>query len=224
MPGASARLGFLGNRPAQVLSLVLIVQAVLFYGASRAESVSPARPLSECPTQFGRWAMVKEFVIEKEVQDVLRADDTLTRLYAQGGTGPTASLFVAYFRSQRTGQAPHSPKNCLPGAGWVPSTSQLLTIPVPGSAVPIEVNQYIVSYGDEKSVVLYWYQTPARVIASEYQAKFYLVVDSIRYHRSDTALVRIVVPVVNDDEAAATKAAVDFVQSFFLPLRQYLPT
>ena len=40
---------------------------------------------------------------------------------------------------------------------------------------------------------------PQRVIASEYAAKFWLVADAIRYHRSDTALVKIVVPVRNDN-------------------------
>jgi EpsI family protein len=86
------------------------------------------------------------------------------------------------------------------------------------------VNRYIVQRGEEKSLVLYWYQTPNRVIASEFEAKYYLVLDSIRYRRSDTALVRVVTPVVDGDEDAATKAAIRFVQSFFGPLRQYLPT
>jgi EpsI family protein len=167
--------------------------------------------------------MTSEGVVEKEVQDVLRADDTMTRVYRQESTGLPASLFVAYFRTQRTGQAPHSPKNCLPGAGWLPSASEVVPISVPGVPEPIRVNRYIVSRGEDKSVVLYWYQTPRRVIASEYEAKFYLVVDSIRYHRSDTALVRVVSPVLRGDEQAASSVAVDFVQSFFVPLRQYHP-
>jgi EpsI family protein len=148
----------------------------------------------------------------------------LTRLYTRPASGAAASLFVAYFKTQRTGQAPHSPKNCLPGAGWVPSASETIAIDIPGMAEPIRVNRYIVARGDEKSVVIYWYQTPRRVVADEFAAKFYLVADSIRYHRSDTALVRVVTPVLNSDEAAATSAAIDFVRHLFLPLRQYLPS
>jgi EpsI family protein len=163
-------------------------------------------------------------VIEKETLDVLRADDVVTRMYAESGTGRFANLFVAYFKTQRTGQAPHSPKNCLPGSGWAPSTSDVIPIPVDGQEAPLQVNRYIVQRGEEKSVVLYWYQTPKRVIASEFVAKYYLVLDSIRYHRSDTALVRVVTPVFNGDEDAATKTAIRFVQSFFTPLRQYLPS
>ena len=215
---------FLGNRYALVLSLVLVAQALVFYAFSGMENVPTPRPLREAPAQFGNWTMASEGVIEQEVRDVLRADDIVSRIYAQSGSGRVASLFVAYFKSQRTGQAPHSPKNCLPGAGWVPSASEAVRIPVAGRAEPIQVNRYIVSKGDEKSVVIYWYQTRDRVIASEYEAKFYLVADSIRYHRSDTALVRVVTPVRNNDEEGATNAAVEFVQSFFAPLRQFLPS
>ena len=212
------------GRHALVLSLALIAQAVFLFTFSRAENAPPLRPLKQCPSQFRDWVMASEGVMEKEVLDVLRADDTVTRVYRRGETGRLANLFVAYFKTQRTGQAPHSPKNCLPGSGWAPSTSDLLSIPVSGQEAPLQVNRYVVQRGEEKSVVLYWYQTPKRVIASEFEAKYYLVLDSIRYHRSDTALVRVVTPVVDGDENAATKTAIRFVQSFFVPLRQYLPS
>jgi len=72
-------------------------------------------------------------------------------------------------------------------------------------------------------VVLYWYQARDRVIASEYRAKLYLVADAIRYNRTDTALVRVVVPVSGNDSAGATKTAEEFVQAFFTALRRHLP-
>jgi len=131
---------------------------------------------------------------------------------------------VAYFKTQRTGQAPHSPKNCLPGAGWVPSSSSILDVPVRGETQAIPINRYVVSRGGDKSVVLYWYQSRDRVMASEYKAKFWLVADSIRYHRSDTALVRVWVPVIGNNEDAATATGVRFVQAAFPELRRYLPS
>ena len=85
------------------------------------------------------------------------------------------------------------------------------------------MNRYIVSKGDNKSVVLYWYQTQKRVVASEFKAKFLTVADSISQNRTDTALVRVIVPVVGADNASAQAEAVDFVQAFFSPLRAYLP-
>jgi EpsI family protein len=214
---------FLNSKHARVLSAVLVLQAVLFYTLSHSEAVPRARPLSGFPTQLGNWTMVNEGVVEKEIRDVLRADDILNRTYA-GPEGQAANLFVAYFKTQRAGQAPHSPKNCLPGSGWAPSSAKIVAIPVPGQPKPIQANLYVVSRGTEKSIVLYWYQSHERVIASEYMAKIFLVLDSIRYNRSDTALVRVVVPAGREGEKAATQTATDFVQALFMPLREYLPS
>ena len=57
------------------------------------------------------------------------------------------------------------------------------------------MKRYLVVRGESKTLVLYWYQTPKRIVASEYAAKFWLAADSVRYRRSDTSLVRVIVPV-----------------------------
>src|SRR5262249_51255440 len=154
---------------------------------------------------------------------VLQADDTLTRTYASPKFHQPPNLFVAFFKTQRTGKAPHSPKNCLPGSGWEPSREGHINVVVSDLAQPIEVNRYGVARGDERSVVLYWYQSQSRVVASEYKAKIWTVADAIRHNRTDTALVRVVVPVVGNDEKTAEQVAVEFVQAFFGTLRQHLP-
>ena len=94
---------------------------------------------------------------------------------------------------------------------------------VAGESLPFSINRYVVSRAGEKSVVLYWYQSRDRVVANEYKAKFWVIVDAMRLHRTDTALVRVVIPIVDRDEEAATKMASDFVRSFYGTLRQYLP-
>ncbi len=213
---------FLKSTPARVLTAILLLQMAGFFAVSRREAVPLARPLSDLPSQLGAWTMVQDSQVEQEVMDVLKADDVLSRVYADPAHRRGASLFVAYFKSQRTGQTPHSPKNCLPGAGWSPSESDVVAIPIPGRE-PIEVNRYVVAKGDDKSVVLYWYQSRDRVVASEYRAKFYLVADAIRYNRTDTALVRVIVPVSGNDSATATTTAEDFVKAFFMPLRRQMP-
>jgi EpsI family protein len=214
---------FLKSTPARVLTALLVLQIAGSVAVSRRETVPLARPLSELPSQLGAWFLVQEGQVDPETMDVLKADDVLSRVYADPAQGRGASLFVAYFKSQRTGQTVHSPKNCLPGAGWTPSESDLVTIPIPGRAEPIAVNRYVVAKGDEKSVVLYWYQSRDRVIASEYSAKFYLVADAIRYNHTDTALVRIIVPVSGNDTATATNIAEEFVQASFVALRRHMP-
>ena len=216
-------MSWLRNRYAALLTLALLVQAGLFYAASREEKVPASQPLAMFPAQVGSWQQAHDYPVEQEIRDQLKADDLLSREYVDPASRAAAGLFVAYFRTQRTGQSPHSPKNCLPGSGWEPEATGFLDVPVEGQAAPVRINSYVVSLGDEKSVVLYWYQSQRRVIASEFAAKFWLVVDSIRYHRSDTALVRVTVPVGND-LGAATQAGVSFVRTVFPLLKGYLPS
>jgi EpsI family protein len=215
--------GLMQSKYARILTIVLIVQAALFYATSRGENVPSVRPLRDFPQEVTGWRMAQEGYVDAETQAVLKADDTMVRTYASPKFEIAPSLFVAFFKTQRTGKAPHSPKNCLPGSGWEKSTDDYLDVTVPGLAEPITVNRYIVSKGDAKSLVLYWYQTPNRVVASEYRAKLLTVQDAIRYNRTDTALVRVIVPVLGNNDAAAQKEAVDFVQAFFVTLRNYLP-
>jgi EpsI family protein len=201
------------------LTLVLVVQAVLFHSASHGEATPLAAPLAGFPLTAGGWHLLQEGEIDKETQDVLKADDYLTRSY--GSKEGAANLFIAYFKTQRQGQSPHSPKNCLPGSGWEQSQSGRIDVPIGDSF--IHINQYVVEKGQDQAVVYYWYQSQGRVIADEFAAKFYLVSDSIRHHRSDTALVRVWVPVIAGGTERAEKVGTDFVRTFYPAVKSYLP-
>jgi EpsI family protein len=214
----------LESKFARVLSIVLVVQAIVLHTAiSRPELTPVIRPLAAFPSQIAGWRAVEDVPIEQEVLDLLKADDTLNRLYVDPSGKIDVNLFVAFFKTQREGQSPHSPKNCLPGNGWQPVETGLVSISAPGRVQPIVANRYVASHGDDKAVVIYWYQSHNRIIASEYSAKLWLIADSIRYHRSDTALVKVVVPVVNDNTQSATQLGVSFVQTTFPALARELP-
>src|SRR4051812_45187225 len=187
-----------------LLAAVLAIQAAFFYSASHGDATQLVAPLAAFPTTLGAFQLAQEGVVEPETLEVLRADDTLVRWYKSPEDG-IASLFIAYFKTQRNGQSPHSPKNCLPGSGWQPSESGKIDVPADGET--IHVNRYLVARGENESLVLYWYQSQGRVIADEFAAKFYLISDSIRKHRSDTALVRIIVSVPPNSGAAGRAKA-----------------
>ena len=216
------QLNFLKSRAALVLSAFLIIQGALFYGYSRGETPPVAKPLETFPTELGKWHMLQQGVMEQEIKDLLRADDYVTRDYAASAT-QVANLFVAFFKTQRAGQTPHSPKNCLPGSGWVWTVSDIIPVTVPGRESPIEINRYVISKGEDKAVVLYWYQSRDRVVAKEYQAAAYVAWDALRHNRTDTSIVKVTVRILNNQEEAATQTGIDFIQSFFATLRQYFP-
>jgi EpsI family protein len=211
------------QRRVWILTAILLMQATLFYGFTGGEYIPKARPLANFSLSAGTWVFDRDQPLDQETLDVLKADDILSRLY-RNEEGAAVSLFIAYFSTQRTGKTPHSPKNCLPGTGWIPSESGMMPVSVPNEPAPVTVNRYVVSRGQAQSLVLYWYQSHGRVVASEYKAKMWTVLDSVRYRRSDTALVRVVVPVAGGDVAPSTARALDFVRSLFGPLKVYLPS
>ncbi len=211
----------LRNKYLHIVTVLLAVQAFLFYTASNGEKAPTPEPLSSLAGSFGEWRLMSSTEVEQETKDVLKADDLLSRIYRS--PEGEASLFMAYFRSQRTGQSPHSPKNCLPGAGFQPVGNESGRIDVPVGTGSININKYVVSRGESESVVLYWYQSQGRVIADEFAAKFYLIEDSIRNHRSDTSLVRVVVPVFQGERQRAVKTATDFVQAVYPVIDAWMP-
>ena len=183
-------MSFLNNKYARVLTAALLLEIFAFYGvAMRSDIPLAVTPLSAFPADIGGWRLVQDQPMDPEILAALKADDTLTRVYANPAQTEIASLTIAFFKSQRQGASPHSPKNCLPGAGWEPLESRRIAVNVPSREAPIVINKYVVAHGDQKSVTLYWYQSRDRVVASELGARFWSVADSIRYHRSDTSLV-----------------------------------
>jgi EpsI family protein len=136
---------------------------------------------------------------------------------------PYVDLFVAYFPSQRAGDTIHSPKNCLPGAGWSPVDSTRIQVSVPGHK-PFVANRYIIAKGSDRQLVLYWYWAHDRAVASEYWAKFYLVTDSMRLNRSDGSLVRVTTPIGTGEKVeTAQQRLLSFAGNVVPIINDYVP-
>src|SRR4029078_12649298 len=144
----------------------MLVTAILLQARGKNE-VFPARvPLSQLPHDVGGWSAT-DIPIAQEERDVLGPGDFLLRVYQNKQMlEPTVDLFVAYFPTQRAGDTIHSPKHCLPGAGWLPVPSARSSI-TPAGRPPFDVNRYIVGKGTERQLVLYWYWAHDRAVASE---------------------------------------------------------
>jgi EpsI family protein len=190
---------------------------------SHGEDTPLAKPLADFPKKMGPYAQITETTLDQETLDTLKASDYLVRGYWAPGLGQRlAGIYIAYFRTQRTGAAIHSPKNCLPGAGWNPVQASIDTMTLDdGHTVPINV--YYLRRGLDEQVVLYWYQSHGRIIASEYWGKFYLVYDALRLNRTDAALVRITVPVDNGNETEARNQALAFAKTVTTQIDQVIP-
>ena len=184
----------------------------------RPKEYLPPRPeFGEFARELNGWSELREDPIQPDVLDILHADATLGRIYAERGTPWRAQLIVAWFQTQRGGRRqPHSPKVCLPAGGWLPVKSDTIR------AGDLDVNRLLAANRSSRGVVLYWYQTPFRSETSEWAAKFWVMADSLRHGRTDAALVRVYVPVDGNDDAASA-AAVRFVEAARAELDRRIP-
>ncbi|MEQ1727819.1 MAG: exosortase C-terminal domain/associated protein EpsI [Vicinamibacterales bacterium] len=195
---------------------------------ARPEQLPPRRSLTRLPLQIAQRVGRNEPPFDQATLAVLGVDDYITRSYFRPNRLPVG-LYVGFYASQRQGDTVHSPLNCMPGSGWQVISQDRTAIAVreaPGSTQSrlIEVNRVTIGKGRETALVLYWYQSRDRVVASEYWGKIYTVLDAVRHNRTDAALVRVIVPMASPARTTvATEHGVEFVQELFPLLREYLP-
>lgn len=203
-----------------VSAIFLLGLTVAFHTVSHGEKIPIHRPLSSFPRTIGAW-QGQDVRLDPRLTDTLKADDVLARVYSGAGI-PPVGLYIAYFQSQRQGQTIHSPKNCLPGSGWTPLRSKRETVMV-GEGQEVNLNRYVIQNGLDRQLVLYWYQSHGRTIASEYAARMDMVVGAVRLNRTDGALIRIALPIEGDDEGEAAKIARDFLGGIYPHLKEHIP-
>ncbi len=204
------------------VALLIGTAALYVHGRSEAERLPPRKDLASFPDQIGEWRGTRQSISDR-VLEVLGPGEYAETLYQNPNERRQVDLFLAYVANQRTGDWLHSPKHCLPGAGWVPVLSGQMSLARPGGGQVI-VNRYVIAKGLERQLVLYWYQAHGRVVASEYWAKFYLVKDAIRLNRSDGSLVRIITPVLGSESLeTGEQRAVGFAEQILPILDDYIP-
>jgi EpsI family protein len=187
-----------------VVAFVLAVGILVTHSVPGRKIPEEHRPLNEFPAAVASWRG-EDLPYDADVVAAIGTDDYINRQYS-GGTHPI-ELYIGYYKDQRSGDRIHSPKNCLPGSGWEPVHSAQTQIgSVDGH--PILVNEYLVEQGSNRDMVLYWYQTRRRIIASEYGAKYWLVVDGLRQRSTDGTMVRIWTSAADGEESARARATV----------------
>jgi EpsI family protein len=207
--------------------LLMLFTAVELHVRGDVDRVPQSKPLNEMPSVVGGRAAV-DIPIDAETLEVLGKGDFLNRLYVSPRQAPPedrgdVGLYIAYFPTQRSGQSIHSPQNCLPGAGWTFESSSVVSFP-DANGKEYRVGEYLITNGSSTQEALYWYQLHGESIASDYKAKLLTLADSIRYSRTDEALIRIMTPVAaGEDRDAARRRVIVFAQQIAPLLPEYVP-
>jgi EpsI family protein len=201
-----------------IVALLLAGTALLLHKHANSEIIPVSEPLWKVPSEIaGRTGT--DIPIDQETLDVLGDGQFLSRIYAGVGPSLPVGLFIGYFPTQRTGVTIHSPKHCLPSAGWAFESSQYVDLK-DADGKPHRVGEYVISNGENRQFVIYWYQAHGRSVANEYLAKMYMVTDAMRMNRTDGALVRVITPV---DPSEGIPAAKTRAETFTAQLAPMLP-
>ena len=174
---------------------LLLAGSLLIGGIRRQDAPALVRPLTDLPADLAGYIGAERPIDSASVR-VAGMTNYLYRVYSRDSVG-AFSLYVGYYDNQTTGRTIHSPRNCLPGAGW----QVVESMPVPVGNVT--VNRYLLANGRAQALAYYWYQGRGRVAWNEYAVKWDLLRDAARRGRTEEALVRIVVPISAGADAAS---------------------
>ena len=188
---------------------ILAVGCALLWNAHAQKAMPITGSLSSVLAEMPGLDFVDQKVSANE-QRIAGMTDYVARAYRRDSV-VAFTTFVSYYDRQTKGKTIHSPRNCLPGAGWEIVTSGALQITADGAVNPI--NRYVLKNGSNTAVAYYWYQGRGRVTASEYRVKWNLLRDAALHGRTEEALVRLVIPIRADPargvEASAAMRAAD---------------
>ena len=202
--------------------VLLAGTALLLYARGNTDLIPVSEPVSQVPRTIAGWTG-SDVQIDQDSLDVLGAGDFLSRVYTLDGKTQPIDLFIAYFPTQRTGVTIHSPKNCLPGAGWIFESSQYTDLKDANGKLH-RVGEYVIANGEHRLFVIYWYQAHGRSVANEYMAKIYMATDAIRLNRTDGALVRVTTPIDPREDTSASRTRAEAFAAQLAPmLPRFIP-
>ncbi len=180
------------NFPWHVVGTVVLLATTLAVTKLTAHRRSGelAQPLDSISREIDGFVGSDNPPLNDHVLHELKCSSYLSRTYVKRGV--QADLFIAYYAEQRAGESMHSPKHCLPGAGWEIWDYGKTNIQANGRS--FEINKYSIANSGERRLVLYWYQSKGRIIASEYMGKVLLARDALLQNSTAASIVRITVP------------------------------
>ena len=206
-----------------IASAVMLLTMALLYMISQTENIYPNKPFSTFPKQIGQWSGQEQFFKDK-IYAALGVDDSFLARY-RSPDDRLVQLYVGFYQSQREGDLIHSPKNCMPGAGWnIVQTAIEIVDGFDTAPNERELIKLVLQKGAQKQIVLYWFQSRGRIIASEYMQKIYLVWDAITRQRTDGSFVRLIAPVQKGDADSALEDLINFARLLDPVLNAYLPS
>jgi EpsI family protein len=185
---------------------------------NRPQLVPEHRALAGFPLTLGEWQGKREWLTPQVLQ-TLQLDEYFYGVYTDTDAEPI-TLYVPYYAMQRDRRVVHSPAACLPGNGWRIVKNHTIRV----SGTQLSANRMVISNGEERALVYYWFDQRGRNLTSEWLVKWYLFQDAVVRRRSDGAMVRVMTTLrAEDSEQAVDLRMQAFIARAEVALDRYLP-
>jgi EpsI family protein len=222
-PATAAAVSQAVPSPFIAAAALVLASAVVDLAVPPPQAVAPARTsLYDFPTQIGEWVGRRD-TLQSVYLDALRLDDYVLADF-RGADGQPVNFYAAYYQTQDSTRAIHSPHDCIPGGGWEITRFEQRPFPTRGNSGSFEVNRAVVQLGSQRQIVYYWFQERGRRFSDEHVARWYLFWDALTRHRTDGALIRFVAPLSPGAHEADVDARIMRLAAAIEPtLSRYVP-
>lgn len=210
----------------RIAATVGTVILALLFGTKLVEpppEIIPTHPpLSSLQLSVDDWQGHAEN-LPTDVLQALKLSDYWIADYKRPTDASAINFYIAYYDSQRIGVTTHSPSNCIPGGGWAITDRRVETLTLT-DGTPLKFTRLLIQRGDDTQIIYYWFDERGRDLTETYSAKWYLLLDSLRMHRSDGALIRLAAPVAKGESTnGAEKRLNAFLNAIYPDIQTHIP-
>lgn len=198
--------------------LFVLTSVFAFYCNSPAQK-RDVQKLSVFFESIDGYQKVKTIWLVDKANKMLKLDDYIYADYQNNDD--QVNLYIGYYYTSGKAYASHSPTVCYPSQGWTIEKKPLLNSVDIGNE-RINYEEVITSYGNNKELVLYWYQARLYTNTQVYMNKIDMAVNKMLHNDEHHAFVRVSVPFMDKSYAEAKTAAVDFIRNFYPKFVQFL--
>jgi len=200
-----------------VAIILLVVGSVAWGLALRPRLSVDATALDALPTRLGSWTS-EDVPLEGTVESMLQADYNVQRLYRHE-FGDVVWVYFGYYGTERGGTPEHTPPVCYKAQGW-----QIEDHEIVGVAGELRVNELVVSLGDERQLVHYWFRSSRKTgLRGGFDQLLDHLVGRLFHGRADGSLVRVSTRIEHGDRDSARSRLLAFDTSFDALLAAHWP-
>ena len=175
-------------------------------------------PLKNYFQQLTGYQTERSIDLSNDNVKMLKLDDYIFIDY-KGPTGHT-NLYIGYYYTANKAYSAHSPLICYPSQGWkIADKPQKKTLQLGPNIINYE--EIITSLGEQKELVLYWYQAGLQTNTQVYKNKIDMGFNKLRNNDEQHGFVRVAIPLTTS-YTETQKAATNFIMAFYPEFISYI--